>query len=202
MTVALQPEDVRRVAEAGYYLALRVGFAFPMEEVNLLPAPWVEHYTSERYMLADPVIQWLYSNTGAVRWSSITLPDPRGIMQQAKKFGLRYGVAICVFDGNAEGQRSFGSFARSDREFEMSEITDLSAYVERLHFEKAPPRNLTAAEIEALAMIRDGKRLKQIAYELGVTEGAIKQRLKNAKLKLGAKTGPQAAAWASQFGLI
>ena len=35
-----------------------------------------------------------------------------------------------------------------------------------------------------------------------VSEGAIKQRLKNAKLKLNAKTGPQAAALASQFGLI
>lgn len=202
MTIALQPEDVGRVAEAGYYLALRVGFAFPMEEVNLLPPAWVEFYTAERFMLADPVIQWLYSNTGAIRWSEITLADPRGILKQAKQFGLNYGVAICTFDGNREGHRSFGSFTRSDREFNEAEIKALAAYVQRLHFEKAPPRNLTAAELEALGMVRDGKRLKQIAFELGVSEGAIKQRLKNAKLKLGAKTGPQAAAWASQFGLI
>jgi len=51
-------------------------------------------------------------------------------------------------------------------------------------------------------MIKHGKRIKQIAHELGVSEGAIKQRLKNAKLKLDAKTGPQAAALASQYNLI
>ena len=51
-------------------------------------------------------------------------------------------------------------------------------------------------------MVRDGLRVKQIAYELGVSEGAVKQRLKNAKLKLGAQTGAQAAAMASEFGLI
>tara|TARA_B110000977_G_C10850713_1_gene405683 strand:- start:4 stop:207 length:204 start_codon:yes stop_codon:yes gene_type:complete len=66
----------------------------------------------------------------------------------------------------------------------------------------APPTNLTMAELEALGMIKDGKRLKEIAFDLGVTEGAVKQRLKNAKTKLGAKTGTQAAALASQYGLI
>ena len=51
-------------------------------------------------------------------------------------------------------------------------------------------------------MVKDGKRLKEIAFELSVSEGAVKQRLKNAKLKLGAKTGTQAAALANQYGLI
>jgi len=51
-------------------------------------------------------------------------------------------------------------------------------------------------------MIKSGQRIKQIAHEIGVSEGAIKQRLKNAKRKMDAKTGPQAAAMASQFGLI
>jgi len=65
-----------------------------------------------------------------------------------------------------------------------------------------PPTNLTAAELEALAMVKDGQRLKQIAYNLGVTEGAVKQRLKNAKIKLGANTSTQAATMARQFKLI
>ena len=78
----------------------------------------------------------------------------------------------------------------------------MQAYVTRRHAEMAPPKNLTMAELEALGMVRDGKRLKEIAHLIGVTEGAVKQRLKNAKLKLGAKTGSQAAALASQYGLI
>jgi len=51
-------------------------------------------------------------------------------------------------------------------------------------------------------MVKDGQRLKQIAYNLGVTEGAVKQRLKNAKIKLGANTSTQAATMARQFKLI
>ena len=173
-----------------------------MEEVNELPAEWVDHYTQHRFMLFDPVMRWAYSNVGMEKWSNLAHDDPRKVIAQAKTFGLRYGVVVSVFDGNAEGQRSFGSFARGDREFTRLETQVLQTYVSRRHFEMAPPKNLTMAELEALGMVRDGKRLKEVAHELGVSEGAVKQRLKNAKLKLGAKTGSQAAAMAAQYGLI
>lgn len=202
MTKLLGPDDVAQIAPTGHYIALRIGFAFPMEEVNALPSDWVEHYTTHRFMLFDPVIRWVYGNTGAIRWSEIELDDPRRVLAQAQTFGLRYGAAIACFDGNAEGQRSFGSFVRNDREFLDLELKLLTAYINRRHSEMAPPTNLTQAELEALGMVRDGKRLKEIAHVLGVSEGAVKQRLKNAKLKLGAKTGSQAAAMAAQYGLI
>jgi LuxR family transcriptional regulator len=196
------PEQIAEIAPAGHYIALRIGFAFPVEEINALPPDWIDHYTKNRFMLFDPIIRWAYGNVGALRWSDIKMDDPRKVISQAKTFGLRFGAAISVFDGNAEGQRSFGSFVRSDRDFSDIEIKVLHAYVKRRHTEMAPPTNLTMAELEALGMVRDGKRLKEIAFELGVTEGAVKQRLKNAKLKLDAKTGTQAAALASQYGLI
>lgn len=195
-------DDVSAIARSGHYIALRVGFAFPLEEVNALPAPWVEHYTTHRFMLHDPVIRWIYANTGAIAWSGIDLPDPMRVLDQAQTFGLRYGVAVACFDGNKEGQRSFGTFARSDREFEKAEIDALHAYVLMRHHAKEPPTNLTKAELEALGMVKDGLRLKQIAHELGVSEGAVKQRLKNAKTKLGAQTSAQAAAMVKEFGLI
>lgn len=194
--------DLSEVAPAGYYLALRVGFAFPLEEINALPAAWVSLYTVERFMMSDPVIRWVYSHTGSIRWSEIESDDTRGILAKAHDYGLCYGVAVSVFDNNPEGQRSFGTFARSDREFTQLEIDLLSGHIQRLHAEKAPPSNLTDAELEALRMVRDGLRVKQIAFELGVSEGAVKQRLKNAKLKLRAQTGAQAAAMATEFGLI
>lgn len=202
MAQQIEPHDVQALAPAGHYIALRIGFAFPVEEVNALPADWVDHYTQHRFMLFDPVIRWAYSNVGMEKWSNLAHDDPRKVIAQAKTFGLRYGVVVSVFDGNAEGQRSFGSFARGDREFTRLETQVLQTYVSRRHFEMAPPKNLTMAELEALGMVRDGKRLKEVAHELGVSEGAVKQRLKNAKLKLGAKTGSQAAAMAAQYGLI
>jgi len=199
----LGPDDLKELAPAGFHIALRIGFAFPLEEENALPAPWVEHYTRQRFMVFDPVIRWVYSGVaGAIRWSEIDIEDPRHVLAQAQTFGLRYGVAVSVTDRDQVGLRSFGSFARGDREFNDLEIRLLSAFVQRRHEETAPPANLTKAELEVLRMIKSGQRIKQIAHEIGVSEGAIKQRLKNAKRKMDAKTGPQAAAMASQFGLI
>jgi LuxR family transcriptional regulator len=202
LSALISPEDVQGIARNGYYIALRIGFAFPLEEVNALPQAWVDHYTTHRFMLHDPVIRWIYANTGAIAWSGIDLPDPLRVLDQAQTFGLRYGVAVACFDGNREGQRSFGTFARSDREFQKDEIDALHAYVVKLHHAKAPPTNLTRAELEALKMVKEGLRLKQIAHMLGVSEGAVKQRLKNAKTKLNAQTSAQAAAMVGEFGLI
>jgi LuxR family transcriptional regulator len=202
MPAKLRSQDIADLAPAGYYIALRVGFAFPVEEVNNLPPEWVAHYTRNRFMLHDPVIRWVYSHTGTQRWSALIQDDSRDIMKQASTFGLRYGVAISVFDGNEQGQRSFASFVRSDREFDDLEIKLLLSFLQRRHLEMAPPTNLTDAEIEALSMVKDGKRLKEIAFLLGVSEGAVKQRLRNAKFKLNAATSTQAATIAAQHGLI
>ena len=198
----LTPDDVARIAPGGHYIALRIGFAFPMEEVNLYPADWIDHYTRNRLMLFDPVMRWAYSTTGFARWSDLRHDDPKGVLGMAAAFGLRFGLTVSVFDDNSEGQRSFASFARADREFDDLEARLLLAFLTRRHAEMVPPRNLTPAELEALTMVKDGKRLKQIAFDLGVTEGAVKQRLKNAKIKLQAKTSTQAATMARQFKLI
>lgn len=190
------------IAPAGHYLALRVGFSFPVYEQNALPAEWVKIYTAQGFMLHDPVIQWLYSNIGAVRWSEIEIADPRDVLGKATAFFLNYGVAISYMDDDQTGQRSFGTFSRSDREFTDAEIELLSGQILHLHSTKAPPTNLTEAEKEVLVMVKNGMLLKQIAAELSVSQGAIKQRLKNAKNKLDARNSAQAAAMALEYGLI
>ncbi|MEO1639452.1 MAG: autoinducer binding domain-containing protein [Pseudomonadota bacterium] len=202
MSKLLGPDELEQLAPSGHYIALRIGFAFPMEEVNELPPDWVAHYTKNRFALFDPVLRWSYSNVGTVRWSEFPIEDPKRIIGQAQTFGMRYGVTVSVFDSSADAQRSFASFTRADREYTDLEMKLLQAYLTRRHNDTAPPTNLTKAELEALGMVKDGRRLKEIAYELNVSEGAVKQRLKNAKLKLGAKTGTQAAALANQYGLI
>ena len=202
MSKLLGLEELSQLAPSGYYVALRIGFAFPMEETNAFPQEWVNHYTNNRFMLFDPMVRWAYSNVGTCRWSEISIDDPRRIVAQAKTFGMHYGVTVSIFESGTDAQRSYASFTRSDREYTDLEVKLLNAYLTRRHIETAPPTNLTKAELEALGMVIDGKRLKEIAFELSVSEGAVKQRLKNAKLKLGAKTGTQAAALANQYGLI
>lgn len=193
---------IGQFAPAGYYIALRFGFALPLEETNALSPDWVDHYTRHRLMLFDPAMRWAHGNVGCTRWSEITLDDPMRVLVQARTFGMTYGLTISVCSSGEDLKRSLASFTRSDREFTDLEVTFLQVYLTRRHAETAPPTNLTKAEIEALCLIKDGRRLKEIAFVLNVSEGAVKQRLKNAKLKLGAKTVTQAAVLASHYGYI
>ncbi|WP_326973079.1 helix-turn-helix transcriptional regulator [Candidatus Rhodobacter oscarellae] len=179
-----------------------MGFAYPSEEHNALPKEWVATYTRRGLMIKDPVIQWVYANDGAARWSEIEDTDSHGVLALARNHGLNYGAAISLCEDQRSGQRSYGSFARSDREFTDCELADLSSRLMHLHIERRPPENLTKAELEALKMVKDGLLMKEVANLLGVTEGAVKQRLKSAKSKLGAKTGTHAATRATTFGLI
>lgn len=202
MRDAIRSYDFGEHAPAGFYVALRVGFAFPMAEFNAFPDEWIETYTAEGLMLHDPVMRWVYTNIGATRWSDIDLPDPQQVLGRASGQGMRFGVAICCMDSGVGGFRSFGSFARADREYSLSETAALAERLQDLHDHIVPPDNLTAAELEALRYVKDGRLLKEIAAELGITEGAVKQRLKNAKLKLKAKNSTQAATLATGYGLI
>lgn len=201
MSESLSSSELGQLAPCGYHIALHIGFAFPLSEINAWPRGWIEHYTRQRLVMRDPVIRWVYASTGAVRWSAIVDPDPDQVLQQAAAFGLRFGAAIACRDGESSA-RSFGIFARPEREFEDQELARLEAHLLALHAERAPPDNLTKAELEALGLIRSGMRQKQIAHEIGITEGAVKLRLRNAKRKLGAQTAAQAAALAREHGLV
>lgn len=194
--------DITRIAPAGHYLALRIGFAFPKEEVNRLPPSWVEHYTAHSYAVVDPVIRWAHTHVGATRWSAIAGTDPAGVLCAAREFGLNYGAAVALTDEAAPRQRSFGLFLRADREFTDQEMSLVQAHLLSRHRALLPPGNLTVAEIEALRLVKEGWIMKQIAFELGVSEGAIKQRLRNARAKLDAKTGAELVSRAVAFGII
>lgn len=202
MTAALSETDLQRLAPGGHFIGLRISYSFPQEQINTFPANWVKHYMERGLMPHDPVVKWVFGNLGAIRWRELAADDPFHVFRQAQAFGLRYGVSVAYQDSQKDGQRSFGSFVRADRDFEDAEIRLLEAHLRRLHHERLPPRNLTAAELEVLHMVKQGQRLKQMAFELGVSQGAVKQRLRNARIKLGAKTGSEAAVRAAGFNLI
>jgi LuxR family transcriptional regulator, quorum-sensing system regulator SdiA len=65
-------DQITEIAPAGYYVALRVGFSFPEEELNLLPDNWVEYYTTHGLVVHDPAMKWVYGNTGARRFSDLS----------------------------------------------------------------------------------------------------------------------------------
>jgi LuxR family transcriptional regulator len=202
MNSLIDLDQFRPLAEAGFYIAIRVGFALPMVEHNQLPPDWVREYTISGLMVHDPVISWAYRNNGAARWSELGENDTQGVLELAKQHGLNFGAVASCIDAEDDGQRSFGLFARSDRDYRPEELESLRKLLVASHRAYARPKNLTAAELETLSLVKNGLLMKEIAGLLGISESAIKQRLKNARLKLDAKTGSQAAARATMFGII
>lgn len=190
------------LAPAGFYIAVRVGFAFPMVEHNHLPASWVREYGASGLIVHDPAMAWAYKHCGVARCSALGEEDTQGVLELAKNHGLNFGAVASCVDENDASQRSFGFFFRSDREYESVELELLGTSLVGMHQAHAQPKKLTAAEIETLSLVKNGLLMKEIALLLGISESAIKQRLKNARLKLNAKTGPQAAATATMLGVI
>ncbi|MEO8241722.1 MAG: LuxR C-terminal-related transcriptional regulator [bacterium] len=189
--------QIDTISPAGFYVAIRVGFSFPEEELNALPENWVEFYTTHGLVVHDPAMKWVYANTGSVRFSEISLPDPHQVRERAAVFGLSHGAAISVMTPADRGRRTYGLFFRADRDFEPTDLANLHLIVSKLHSGAETEPVLTAAEVQALRMQSEGLRLKQIAAELGISESAVKARLNNAKRKLGAKTQSQAASIAA-----
>lgn len=189
-------------APAGLYMAIRVGFAFPLVEHNHLPPSWVQEYTVSGLIVHDPAMSWAYKNSGVVRWSDLVANDSQGVLELAKNHGLNFGAVVSCFDETEASQRTFGLFCRGDREFSGSELKWLNESLVSVHLAHARPANLTSAELETLSLVKNGLLMKEMACILGISESAIKQRLKSARTKLNAKTGSQAAATAVMFGMI
>ena len=189
---------IESISPGGFYVALRVGFSFPDEELNELPDNWVEFYTTHGLVVHDPAMKWVYGNIGSIRVSDITLPDPHQVRARAAVYGLTYGAVISIMAASDRGRRSYGLFFRDDREFREADLLQLEDILRKLHSGASDDEpTLTAAEVEALKLQSQGLRLKQIAADLGISESAVKARLNNVKRKLGAKTQLQAASIAA-----
>lgn len=202
MNIKVTTDDVAGLAPSGYHVALRIGFSYASATENTFPAAWVAHYTRHALFLDDPVIRWAHTHTGGISWDALAGEDDRGVLALAATFGLTHGYAVSVCDDSAAGHRSYGMFARSDRPFDPAEQQLLTLYTRRRHRDLTPPEKMTDRETDVLMRVSQGMRLKIIAYDLGLSESAIKQRLRTAKEKLGAKTSTEATAMARERGLI
>ncbi|EBA04664.1 MAG: LuxR C-terminal-related transcriptional regulator [Paracoccaceae bacterium] len=191
------------LAPAGFYVAARLGFYAPEEEINSFPQAWVDHYTVMGLAVQDPFMRWVYQNEGTVRWSELDLPDPAGVQQAYIEHNLRYGCLVSVLDAlSGAPTRSFGIFARNDREFKTSELAKLQQSLRGAKPGIDDKPVLTEAQIEALRLLSNGKRFKEIAHELNISESAVKARLRAAMTNIGAKTATQATSKAARLGLL
>lgn len=194
--IELQP-DLRALAPAGLFLAFRLRIAYPAVEINDLPDDWVCHYRRQVFVVDDPLIKWAHFHRGAARWNEIDEPDPRGMIEAAKQYGMPHG-AIASTRCPVTGLKSYILVAREDRPYSDDEL----AFIERSLIELHDDVDLTAAEIVALRMVQNGRKTKSMSAELGISESAVKQRLLSARKKIGGKTSAHAAQLAAEAHII
>lgn len=187
------------LAPAGYFIGLHIRYASPLMQFSNYNQDWLDHYTEKAYALRDPTIAWGFSTEGACRWSEISIPDPFGLFEEAKSFGLTFGLTVSC---GPVRSRTISSFARADRDFTDSEIEKISELVRRLHDLTEPPESLTTAQIEALKLIAAGDRHAASAAKLNISESALKARLMSARQKLLARTTAEAIQRAKDYRLM
>ena len=190
---------VRRLCPAGCVIGVHIRFAAPLMQIQTYPRDWIERYGTQGYALRDPTVAWAFSATGVCRWSALPVPDTFGIMEEAKQYGLRYGVVI---SHGAIESRTIAAFAHDTREVTDSEIEILSDTVRRLHQALEPPESLTKAQQEALRCVAEGDRHAAAAAKLGITESAFKARLSSARERLNARTTAEALQRARDYRLL
>jgi LuxR family transcriptional regulator len=140
------------LAPAGYAVALHIRYMSPTYLLQDYPTSWKEYYSTNSLVLVDPTVAWGFSNEGSCRWSDLT-DDPSRVMSRAATHGLKYGI-VCATELN--GSRSFGSFARSEREFNQSEIVELTDIFKWLHSATCSsndPSHETIDAVRAMSLI-------------------------------------------------
>lgn len=194
-----QTKRLDALAPEGFFYALHIRFALPLLHYQTYPRGWTDKYTEEAYALRDPIIAWGFSRTGTARWSEIDVLDPFNILEQAKAYGMKYGLAVSV---GPIKSRTIASASRADREFTTPEIAAFAAVVNELHASTEPPNKLTPAQAEALRCVAEGDRYAAAAAKLGISESAFKARLASARSSLLARTTAEALQRARDYRLI
>lgn len=140
-------EAIDRMSPAGFAIALHIRYSSSDFLFQTYPPKWVEIYNERGYLMHDPVVTWCFENTGAIRWRDLEERDEKGVMREARRYGMLYGVSIALVEG---GSRSIAGCARSDRDYLDVEITELQALVRELHGETAGLGRLSEQDTAAL----------------------------------------------------
>lgn len=191
--------ELDKISPAGYAAGLKLRFTGPALVRDTYPDKWTKHYADRLMAFWDPVVVWALANTGHSRWGDLKVPDPMGVMEEAAKHDLNYGVVISL---GKLSKRSLLGIARPDREFTDDEINQALEVFTRIHNIVIESKVLTENQLEALRLIAGGDMISAAANKLGISESALKARLKTARTRLNARSTAEAITRAKEHNLL
>ena len=129
-SIAALLQDLDRRSPAGLAIALHIRFTRPIYLFQTYPKRWIDHYSSTGMVVYDPLVRWGLQNVGRIRWSDLEDIDVRGVLEQAKDFGLMNGVCLALVES---GSRTIAGFARADRDYDEAEVDEIEEGLSLLH---------------------------------------------------------------------
>jgi LuxR family quorum-sensing system transcriptional regulator CciR len=180
------------------------------------PTSWTDYYFEHDYQAKDPVVLRAPTLDRPFLWDSIgeELPLTQGqatMMEEAREARLRDGVGVPLH--GAQGNVCLLTFAAGDGHpdpaAELNKLALLSAQFHAVYSEigrtkiaKGKVPFLTDRELECLRWIAVGKTSWDIGVILGISESAVKFRVKRTFQKLGTNNRIMAVVKAIRRGLI
>lgn len=146
-SVAALLHDLDARSPAGCAIGLHIRFTTPRYMFQSYPKRWMDQYAGQGLLVIDPTVHWGMNNVGWTRWRDLEAIDTHGVLDRARDFGLMNGVTIAIL---LDGSRSIASFARADRDYDLSEIAELERVFSRLHQATATLDGLTDEDRLAL----------------------------------------------------
>ena len=182
---------LKSIATAGYMIGVNHTNRGTEFFDSNYPVAWRDEYEENRYLFVDPVVHSFLRKDGQIRWSKVSWRDIFGVMKGARQHGLAFGAS---FVRSHDKNKSMLSIARADREIsdeEMEEISDWwTGFVEKAN----APLPINKDEVEALSCVLQNMAVIEGAASLGISETAMKSRLKSARAKLNCKNNTAAVS--------
>lgn len=152
--------EVAETANAGYLMAVQIGYHVADYLWTNLPAPVQRHYEENNLILRDPLVMWARQNPGWTDIEALRASDEHRFFEQAASFGLHHGIVVSIpHDGRnsakTDSRRSMGAFYRGDRRFTDAEAQGIHDRVAALHFETGPRQPLDRASRDFLRALTE-----------------------------------------------
>lgn len=206
-------------AESGFdrLIYIHVTPSSAMMNTNL-PAAWTQHYRDSEYQEIDPFLTHCCATLGPIGTGSDYCSDydylsdaQRRLIHEAAEFGMRAGFSATVRLRGSGGLGGWNLGSTLDRgqveaiRIEKEPLLRMVAMYAHERLREAPEPNLPSLsrrELECLTWLMKGDRTKDIAKRLNLSPAAIELYVRNARIKLGARTREHAIARAIANGLL
>ncbi|MBL4595624.1 MAG: LuxR family transcriptional regulator [Robiginitomaculum sp.] len=176
------------------------------------PDEWSERWLKEKYIIHDPITQYLLKSRKPFLWSTAhahATKFGKKIVNESRDFNFKDGIVFPISTGTGPlGCISIGAdiVDLQPKDLAILELVAIHCY---MHLEKLTGQdehssmiNLSKREIEVLHYVAEGKTNWEIASILHLSEHSIKEYLHNASQKLNSTNRAHSVSLAIQRGYI